>query len=85
MKNIKSIGTTLVGLGIIASTLYFVYKGKTTFTEAGGFITIGIALLFSDDEKFAQNFLPFLYKNKTTASVTPTDTKDLTDINEPIV
>jgi len=64
MKRLKNVFTTFIGLVIIASTLYFVCMGKTTFAEASGFVTIGIALLFSNDEQFSKNFLPFLYKNK---------------------
>lgn len=64
MKRIKNIFTTLIGTLLILTCLYFVYKGKTTFTEAAGFITIGVALLFSNDEAFAANFLPFIKKQK---------------------
>lgn len=64
MKNLKNGFTTMIGALIIICVLLFVYKGKTSFTEASGFLTIGIALLFSNDEKFTENFFPFLFKNK---------------------
>lgn len=66
MKRLGNLFTTIIGAIIIISTLIFIYKGKTTFTEASGFLTIGIALLFSKDEYFIQNFLPFLFKSTTT-------------------
>jgi len=64
MKRISNLFTTVIGTIIIISTLFFIYKGKTSFTEASGFLTIGVALLFSKDEHFTKNFLPFLYKNQ---------------------
>jgi hypothetical protein len=65
MKRVKSVFTTFIGVVLIGFSLYFVYEGKTTLTEAAGFITIGVALIFSDDENFSRNFLPFLYKGKS--------------------
>jgi hypothetical protein len=66
MKNLKEGFTSMLGALIIISVLAFVYQGKTTFTEAGGYLTIGVALLFSSDEHFTANFLPFLNKSVTT-------------------
>lgn len=63
MKRLGNLFTTIIGAIIIISTLIFIYKGKTTFTEASGFLTIGVALLFSNDEYFMKNFLPFLFKS----------------------
>ena len=65
MKRLSNFFTTIIGTIIIISTLIFIYKGKTTFTEASGFLTIGIALLFSSDDYFMKNFLPFLFKSTT--------------------
>ncbi len=62
MTRLGNLFTTIIGTIIIISTLIFIYKDKASFTEASGFITIGIALLFSKDEHFTKNFLPFLYK-----------------------
>lgn len=64
MKRFKNIFTTFLGTSLTGISLYFVYNGKTTMAEASGFITIGIALIFSDDQHFAKNFLPFIFKNK---------------------
>lgn len=69
----------MVGALIIICVLLFVYKGKTSFTEASGFLTIGIALLFSNDEKFTQNFFPFLFK-KNTEVKTESKEGDETDV-----
>ncbi len=74
MNRLKHAFTTLIGTIIIVAVLFFIYKGKTTFVEASGFLTIGVALLFSDDEAFAKNFLPHLFNGKT-----PTETTNQTD------
>lgn len=66
MTRLGNLFTTIIGTIIIISTLIFIYKDKASFTEASGFITIGIALLFSKDEHFAKNFLPFLFKETAT-------------------
>lgn len=78
MKNITKGITTIVGVLFIISVLIFIYKGKTTFTEASGFLTIGVALLFSDDKKFIQNFFPFLFKT----NAVKTKSKEGTETNE---
>ena len=62
MKRFKSIFTTFIGTALIGVCLYFVYTNKANFAEVAGFVTIGIALLFSDDKAFAENFLPFIFK-----------------------
>lgn len=69
MTRLGNLFTTIIGTIIIISTLVFIYKGKTTFTEASGFLTIGVALLFSKDEYFTKNFLPFLFKANTTTQI----------------
>lgn len=65
MERLKHGFTTLIGTIIIICVLLFIYKGKTTFTEAGGFLSIGVALIFSRDDYFNKNFLPFLIDKKT--------------------
>lgn len=65
MKRLKHGFTTLIGTIIIISTLIFVYNGKATVTEAIGFLTIGVSLLFSRDDYFNKNFLPFLLSKNT--------------------
>lgn len=47
-KNWKS---TLIGLLIIAGSLAAVYTDKATLTEAGAFITMGLAFFFLKDQK----------------------------------
>jgi len=68
MKRFKNIFTSLIGVILIGFCGYAIYINKATWSEASGFITIGIALLFSDDEQFAKNFLPFIFKNKKSDS-----------------
>ena len=46
LKNWK---TTSVGIGIVLSTLILVYLEKTTLSDAGAFLSIGLVLLFSKD------------------------------------
>lgn len=46
LKNWK---TTAIGLGIILSALALVYLEKTTLSDAGAFISVGLVLLFSKD------------------------------------
>lgn len=68
MKRFKNIFTSFIGLALIGFCGYAIYKNKATWSECSGFITIGIALLFSDDEQFAKNFLPFIFKDKKSDS-----------------
>ncbi len=69
----------MIGALIIICVLLFIYKDKTSFTEASGFLTIGIALLFSNDEKFTQNFFPFLFKMNTEVK---TESKEGAETND---
>ena len=65
MERLKHGFTTLIGTVIILCTLLFIYNDKTTVTEASGFLSIGVALIFSRDDYFNKNFLPFLIDKKT--------------------
>jgi len=56
----KNWRTTALGLTVLGVVFLLVYLGKATLTESYPFFLIGLGLLFSKDELFIKNFLPFL-------------------------